>query len=165
MPITYEPIATSTLTSTAASVTFSSIPSTYTDLILVISGRVSASVGNNASGLRFNGDSGNNYSMVRLTGDGSAASTDRTTATYAGWAFIANSTVSEVTPVVYNIQNYVNTTTNKVVLGRGSSASSLISATASMWRNTAAITSIEVIQSSTTWIVGSTFTLFGVKSA
>lgn len=165
MPKTYEPIATSTLGSTAASVTFSSIPSTYTDLVLIISGRVSSSSGNNVSGLRFNGDSASNYSMVRLTGDGSSAASDRTTTSYAGWCFIANSTTTEFTPVIYNIQNYSNSTTHKTVLGRGSAASSLVSGTCSVWRNTAAITSIEVVQSSTTWVVGSTFTLYGIKAA
>jgi hypothetical protein len=162
---TYEAIATQTLGSAAASVTFSSIPSTYTDLVLIISGRVSATSGNNVSGLVFNGDSASNYSMTRLTGDGSSAASDRTATSYAGWCFIANSTSSELTPVIYNIQNYSNTTTHKTTIGRGSAASSLVSAVVSTWRNTAAINSIQVVQSSTTWVANSTFSLYGIASA
>ena len=64
MPNTYEPIATNTLGSAASSVTFSSIPSTYTDLIVVMNYA-------NSTGLadvffRFNGDTGSNYSDTIL---------------------------------------------------------------------------------------------------
>ena len=166
MPSTYTPIATQTLGSATATVTFSSIPSTYTDLVLIISGRVSSTTGNNNTAIRFNGDSGNNYSMTRLTGDGLAAASDRVSNTsYAGWALVANSSSSEFSPIIYNIQNYSNTTTNKTLIGRGNWTAQFVSATVSMWRNTTAITSIDITQTGTNWVVGSTFTLYGVKSA
>ena len=166
MAITYTPIATQTLGSATATVTFSSIPGTYTDLVLVISGRVSSTTGNNNSAIRFNSDSGNNYSMTRLTGDGSAAASDRVANTsYAGWALVANSASSEFSPLIYNIQNYSNTTTYKTLLGRGNWTASFVSATVSMWRNTAAITTIDITQTGTNWVTGSTFTLYGIKAA
>jgi hypothetical protein len=166
MPTTYTPIATQTLGSATSTVTFSSIPQTYTDLVLVISGRCSSTVGNNNSAIRFNSDSGNNYSMTRATGDGSTPGTDRVANTsYAGWAFIANSSSSEFSPVIYQIQNYSNTTTNKSLIGRGNWTAQFVSATVSMWRNTAAITTIDITQTGTNWVVGSTFTLYGIKAA
>jgi len=68
---TYTPLATVTLGSTAASVTFSSIPATYRDLILIITAQRTGSPVN--VGMRFNGDSGSNYSSVFMTGTGSSA--------------------------------------------------------------------------------------------
>lgn len=165
MPSTYTPIATATANGTSGVVTFSSIPSTYTDLVIVISGRVSQTSGNNVSALYFNGDTSSNYSMTRITGDGSSAASDRTGATFAGWCFVANGSTSEFTPIIYHIMDYSNSTTYKTVLGRGSSAASLVSETVSMWRNTAAINSITVTQTDTNWVSGTTVTLYGIKAA
>ena len=75
MPSTYEPIATTTLGSTAATITFSSIPATYTDLRIALVGSLSG--GGNYGNLRFNSDSGSNYSVTILRGNGSAASSAR----------------------------------------------------------------------------------------
>ena len=71
MAVTYTPITSNTLTSATASVTFSSISGTYTDLVLVVSAQ-SAST-NVDLAMRFNSDSGTNYSNTRLYGTGSAA--------------------------------------------------------------------------------------------
>jgi hypothetical protein len=72
---TYEAIATQTLGSAAASVTFSSIPGTYTDLVVVIAGTLTT--GSDNVSFQLNGDSGANYSVTVLTGDGSTASSGR----------------------------------------------------------------------------------------
>lgn len=163
---TYVPISSQTLGSAAASVTFSSIPSTYTDLVLVISGRSTATAGNNNSQLILNGDNGSNYSMTRLTGDGTSPASDRVSnGFYAGWAFIENNTNSNFTPIIYHIQNYANTTTYKTVIGRGAGASNFISAAVSMWRSTAAINSIYVGNTGGNFVAGSTFTIYGIKAA
>jgi hypothetical protein len=61
MAITYEPIATTTLGSAAASVTFSSISGSYTDLVLVVTG-IGATV-TTFPWIRFNGLSTNIYSI------------------------------------------------------------------------------------------------------
>jgi hypothetical protein len=66
----YDSIATATFTGSALSVTFSSIPSTYTHL--QIRGLARTPSGNDQIDLRFNGDSGNNYSMHGLSGDGAS---------------------------------------------------------------------------------------------
>ena len=71
MPITYEPIATASGTGSNTTLSFTSIPATYTDLILILNG--SLNTGNNTR-MRFNNNSGFNYSMTVVTGDGSSAS-------------------------------------------------------------------------------------------
>ena len=71
MPATYEPISTTTLGSAVNSVTLSSIPATYTDLVLVWKGSFSAS--GSGVGVRFNGDSGANYSENQLAAAGATA--------------------------------------------------------------------------------------------
>ena len=62
MASTYEPIATTTLGSAASSITFSSIPATYTDLRLVLVHTPSASTGN--AQMQFNSDTATNYSYT-----------------------------------------------------------------------------------------------------
>ena len=104
MAITYTPIASITVGTAVPSVTFSSIPQTYTDLILIYNG--SSGIVNLP--VRFNGDSGNNYSYVRGFGDGSSSYTDRETPiSYAVYA-IGSSTETLAT---MQINNYSNTTT------------------------------------------------------
>ena len=101
MPATYEPIATTTLGSAVNSFTFSSIPNTYTDLVLVVVVPTAASSG--TFGLRFNSDTASNYSHTTLSGNGSSA------VSYAGdtqTSFIAGdmfSTSGVVSFMKYNI--------------------------------------------------------------
>ena len=73
---TYTPIATTTLGSATGSYTFSSIPQTYTDLVVVAQATISVAAG---SVVQFNGDTGNNYSYTYISGDGSSASSSRVT--------------------------------------------------------------------------------------
>jgi hypothetical protein len=162
MPQTYTPIATYTATANVSTFTFSSIPSTYTDLIISASLKNNTGAGYNLF-IRFNGDTGSNYSTTELWGTGSAAGSSRTTnAVYAQLMRNDNSNFSGST---VSIQNYSNTTTNKTGISRTSSTNSP-SVFLSLWRSTAAINSITFLQESPANIVaGSTLTLYGVKSA
>jgi hypothetical protein len=76
MAKTYEPIATTTLGSAAASVTFSTISGAYTDLVLVMSIRGSSDIESDI-GMQLNSDTGSNYSMQRIYGQGASAGSDR----------------------------------------------------------------------------------------
>jgi len=163
MPSTYTPIATTTLGSATPTVTFSSISGTYTDLILVFTG--SNATSNNGLRLRFNSDSGTNYSSTYVYGNGSSAASSVGANTTGGQIAVdINST--QATSIAH-IMNYSNTTTYKTFLGRGSSSGTYADANVSLWRNTAAITSVTVLLGGGTsnFSVGSTFTLYGVKSA
>jgi len=166
MAITYEPIATQTLVTAAASVTFSSIPSTYTDLVIVTNFAMSAN-DRYAHYVQVNGDTGSNYSRTILYGTGSSAGSARqsnNTSMYFGtWSTDMDTTDRAATNIFFN--NYSNTTTFKTAIGRYSIASVEVGAGVGMWRNTAAITSINLATSGDNYIVGSTFTLYGIKAA
>jgi hypothetical protein len=158
---TYEKIATSTLGTAASSVTFSSIPGTYTDLVLVCN--FINTIGQTDHGVRFNGDTASNYSRTQLYGTGSAAGSNRgsneTLMNFLG--YIGTSWGVSI----MQIMNYSNTTTYKTALSRANGASDLVIAAAGLWRNTSAITSLNIIASGGTFATGSTFTLYGIKSA
>ena len=145
MTATYDCIATTTLGSTASTVTFSSISGSYTDLVLVITTKDSGT-GANWTALQFNSDTGSNYSWTQLGGNGSTASSTRGTST-TNLRVGAISTTS-FTPAIIHIMNYANTTTNKTAISRNSLADYPTSGSASafvgLWRNTSAITSIDI---------------------
>jgi hypothetical protein len=169
MPSTYTPIAAQTLASAAGSVTFSSIPSTYTDLILIVNGRKDTAVNTDAFFCRLNGDGGSNYSSTELNGDGSSATSFRTSNdAYCRLGVIpgtsAGSSIYGVS--IVNFLNYANTTTNKSMLTRGSVASGQVTGSVSLWRSTAAINSIVLYTAGLgNWASGSIFTLYGIKAA
>jgi hypothetical protein len=166
MTSTYEKIATTTLGSAAATVTFNSIPSTYTDLVLITNEKQSSG-GTRASALRFNSDSGSNYSQTGLYGTGSAAGSFRTTnAAYLYYGYYAFSTTSNFNfNSIVQINNYSNTTTNKTVLSRANNADNGVDAIVGLWRSTAAITSITLsMETLSNFTTGCTFTLYGIKA-
>ena len=158
---TYVAIAEQTLGSAAASVTFSSIPGTYTDLVLVLS--VQDASGNTFA-LQFNGDTSTNYSRTRLLGDGSAASSGRTTNATSMVFNYVGTTTSEFSASIANVMNYSNATTYKTALVRSNAAPVGTSASVGLWRSTSAITSI-TINAGSTFATGSTFSLYGIASA
>ena len=162
MPSTYTPIATQTLGSATASVTFSSISGTYTDLILVVAGQATGAQRNLL--LQFNGDTASNYSATILYGDGSSAGSVRVTSQTSANVGGIDSTSQSNT--IAHIMNYSNSTTYKTILGRGNSSSNIVAAKVALWRSTSAITSIVAfLAASDTFTTGTTFTLYGVKSA
>ena len=163
---TYEAIATTTLGSNAASVTFSSISGAYTDLQLVVNNKLTVASARYIA-LQFNSDTASNYSATYLYGDGTTAASGR--GSNDNYARIGNGSGSTSNPAttVANIMNYSNTTTNKTTVGRSSGDSYAI-VYVSLWRSTSAITSITVIcdpTSSTLLATGATFSLYGIKAA
>jgi hypothetical protein len=174
MPATYEPIATTTLGSDTPSTAFTSIPSTYTDLVLVAFVRDTTTSTYPGFNIQFNADfSGSTaYSWTRLEGNGSTAASTRVSSTGSiqlGLITSANGSYNSgaFAVVITNIQNYSNTTTNKTTLSRSSSDGAGFGNAATnvgLWRNTAAINRIDLTGSSGLK-AGSTFTLYGIKAA
>lgn len=165
MPKTYEPIATQTVGTATSTVTFSSIPQTYTDIVVASSIQVS---GNVNAWMRFNSDSGSNYSITVLEGNGSSATsanaynqTQIQLDSVAYPPFSGNS----FAPGIVHINNYSNTTTYKTALIRANNAAVGLSLFCGLWRNTAAITTITFIAGAVNFAVGTTFTLYGIKAA
>jgi hypothetical protein len=165
---TYTPIATQTLSTSAASVTFSSIPGTYTDLVLVVNAAQSS---NGPAYLRVNGLTTSIYSNTWIRGDGSAATSSRYNTAALGGSGLNLDNFGAFPPYpadfsgigVYNLMNYSNTTTNKTVLLRHGSVNWTI-ANVGLIQTTAAITSINVYPFSNNWITGSIFALYGIKA-
>ena len=169
MATTYEPIATTTLGSAAASYTFSSIPATYTDLFLVTN-TIPTTSGGIDYYLTLNGDSTSGlYSKTHLAGFGTSAGSTRFTnqnriATF--WQVGPDNTQPFL--VSYSLQNYSNSSIFKTVLARGGAfqpSASEVNAFAGLWRNTNAITSITLTPSSGNLNTGTCLTLYGIKAA
>jgi hypothetical protein len=158
LPSTMTPIATTTLTTTTSTITFSSIPQTYTDLVLVINGQS----GNGSAGYvatTFNGDGSAIYSTTRFLSDGSNR--------YSGQNFSLGGTMFGSQGIVtHQIQNYANTTTFKTFLTRDNNAVNRAGVTVSLYRSTNAITSIGLTcPDGGGFASSSTFTLYGIKAA
>lgn len=160
MAVTYEPIATTTLTSNTTAIVFSSIPSTYTDLICVV---VGTHTGSGVAGLyisSINGDTGTNYCTTIIQGDSSAALSYKGNNVDAMNIGLINSAQSNS---IFQFMNYGNTITHKIVLARGNDANALVRQGVGVWRNNSAITSFSVSMS--TIASGTTATLYGIKAA
>jgi hypothetical protein len=157
------PIATQTLASSAASITFSSIPQTYTDLVVVMA--FGQTAGDDVF-LRFNGDTGFNYSSTRIAGDGTTTSSSRTSSVTGIQPRTPNNpNTSIVSMWTENINNYSNTTTYKTTIGRYSYPSGFTTAHTGLWRSTAAITSLTLVCNAQAWAAGTIATLYGIKAA
>jgi hypothetical protein len=159
---TYSPIATQTLGSAAASITFTSIPQGYTDLVLVCNG--SAATGAN-NYLQFNSDTSSLYSYTRLISDGTTVNqqsnrgSNQTKITMDGFAYW-NTTAGAGNNII-QIMNYSNATKNKTVLVRAN-ATQGVDTIVGLYRSTSAITSITFLSDST-MTAGSTFSLYGIQ--
>jgi len=155
---TYAKIATHTLPSATSLYTFSSIPGTYTDLVIIAQVRMTTAA--DAITYTLNSDTtGTNYSQTGLGGDGSTAYSYRQNLNTLGAI-----TSSALSTIVINFQDYSNSTTFKTTLARTGSAAQDTRAIASLWRNTAAVTSIGIGTYSSTFVAGSTFTLYGIQA-
>jgi hypothetical protein len=157
---TYEPIATTTLGSAQSSVNFTNFGG-YTDLVLVTSIKDS----NDYALLRVgNGslDTGSNYSRTYMLGNGSTATSSRTS-NATSWYVSAD--ISNYELNIHHIMNYSNTTTNKTSVERATADGAY--AGVNLWRSTSAITVLSILSATGTssLATGSTFTLYGIKSA
>ena len=156
---TYSPIATYTVSgSSQRSYTFSSIPSTYTDLVLVVRG--SAGAGANCY-IRLNGDIGTNYSFIYASGNGSATEAGRATtqdAAYVG-AFYSNSMC------ITNIMNYSSTSLNKTLLSQEGDASNFTRIYVNTWRSNSAVNSVTFLGNEANLDVGTSLTIYGIAAA
>ena len=168
LPSTMTPIATQTLTASASSITFSSIPQGYTDLMIVTSA-IANVTGADVFVTTYNGDTASNYSYTSMYGSGSAAGSYRASSTgiILGWMSTFNS--SEWSPSIFHLMNYSNATTNKTMLvksGNATTSGAYVDLSVSLWRSNAAITSINMRTVNGYGIkAGSSFTLYGIKAA
>ena len=162
----YESIATATGTGSSGTITFSSIPSTYASLQI----RIFAKDGSlNQIGLRLNADSGNNYSTHQLYGDGvsvtASALTSTTRVSYIGQA-VATANIGGVS--IVDVHDYASTTKNKTVrsfTGWDINGSGEVKLSSGVWMNTAAVTSLSIVNLADNFATTSVFSLYGIKGA
>jgi hypothetical protein len=163
---TYSTIATTTLGSATNAVTFSSIASTYTDLVLIFNGGVVTGASDDLLVLRFNSDSSGNYSNTFMVGNGSSASSGRNS-NYNSMMVGRCGGSAKASNLIANIQNYANTTTFKSVVNRANVPDAAGAwANVGLWRSTSAITSVTIREfSNNNFDTGATFTLYGIAAA
>ena len=167
MASTYEPIATTTLGSTSSSITFSGIPSTYTDLRLVVT--YTTTTAGQYSYLQFNTDSATNYSDIILVGDGSSAFSLRDTSAnfIAFGSYQSPSSTTIPCFATADIFSYAGSTfkTALITSSMDKNGSGDVEQIVGLWRSTSAITSISIQTSSSTFKAGTTATIYGIKAA
>lgn len=159
MAATHELIATGTLNSGNPRVVFSSIPATYTDLQIVgcFMGSVEAYVG-----VQFNGDTGTNYSSTFWANrDAGKQSTNRIA---GGPTYSA--TANDTCAVLIDINSYAQTNKYKTARVRNASAGAdSVIFSEGVWRNTAAISSIDIwSQTGNNYAAGTSISLYGIKA-
>lgn len=154
-------LSTITLQAEANEVTFSGIPSSYRDLILVANVKITATAAGCEPRIRFNGDSGSSYPWVQAFGTGSG--TVSNTGTFTAMPFTPNYYVSTTNyePLIFQVMDYVTTDKHKATLSRYSQSDQHVNMIAGRWASTAAITSVSAIMLVTNFAAGSTFSLYG----
>ena len=158
---TYAPIASITLSSNTPSVTFSSIPQYYRDLVLVVRGRGSSA--DNFYYLYLNADTGSNYSRTEMYGTGGTA----TSTTIGNLIPITLTSAAEGSNIA-QIFDYSTTDKHKTILWRNdatvSSGAKVLSGTG-RWSNTSAVNTLEIEgYNGVTLLAGSNISLYGIEA-
>jgi hypothetical protein len=167
MANTYTLIEAKTLGSAVASVTFSSIPQTYTDLQILVSGRSTRSNTLDDTYLNFNSSTANFTGIILYTDNGSSLgsfSSGRSNGFLTGDSATSNifSNMS-----IY-ITNYASSSFKSVssdAVTENNATATGMSLAANLWSDTAAITSINLSFSSFNFLANSTFYLYGIKNS
>ena len=168
MPSTYTLISSNVLSSNAASVTFSSIPATFTDLVLRASTR-NSSGGTCVIATTFNGQA-SGYSVTRLRGTGSSASSGRTSSATYLYFSLTDSTYTANTFSNWEmyLPNYLSTTSKPVSnfsVTENNATASYIDVNAGLSNITSAITSVTLTADGDTFVSGSSFYLYGISKS
>lgn len=172
MANTYTLISSDILTSSQASVTFSSIPATYSDLVLSISARSNVSSNQDTINLRFNGNTGSIYSNVRVFGSGSTsgsntnANLDRMLAPYSNGNTATSNSFGSIEVYIPSYLVSQNKPLSAFGVSETDSATAYMAITAGLFSSTTAISSMTIApENGTSWLSGSSFYLYGIKNS
>ena len=161
MASTYDPIATTTLGSAASSITFSSIPSTYTDLRVVV---VNTGTSLGTLEVNFNNDTGSNYSRTILRGDGASATSSAST-NQTKWQS-GDTGGTSPSMVTIDVFSYAGTAIYKTGLAQASNdqnGSGRVTSCVGLWRSISAINRIDLAQGGNNFASGTVVTIYGIK--
>jgi hypothetical protein len=170
----YEQIATQLVSSSSASITFSSIPQTYKHLEVRFTCKTSSAASPISVQMWFNGDRSAVYASHNLFGEGSGvySSVEAPANEIALPYGSISSQDNRYGAGIISVLDYVSTSKNKTtrslqgVHGSNSAGESGIFLSSGLWRNTAAISSISFSSnagSTRTIQSGSRFSLYGIK--
>lgn len=166
----FEPIATLLGTGASATISFTSIPATYKHLQIRFIARVTDTDTANNQFVQFNSDTASNYSWHYLEGDGAAVATGglaNQSKMLAGRVSAANATAGIMGVGFIDILDYANTNKYKTIRtlsGQDRNGAGVVRLDSGNWRSTNAITSIQLINSSSTnFTTDSQFALYGIK--
>ena len=172
MATTYTLISSQVLGSSSASVTFSSIPATYTDLVMRTSVRTDRVNVNDLMSLTFNGDTTANYSRRSLLGSGSAVSSGNDSGANSVREITVNgnsSTTNTFANCEIYISNYLVSAQKPLSIHystENNATAAVTAVLAYLWNNTAAITSMNFVPvTGPNFLTGSSFYLYGIKSS
>ena len=154
-------IATTTLSSAAGTITFNSIPATYTDLRIVLVPVATTTFPQ----IRFNSDSASNYSWTYISGNGTAAQSGRFSNQTEFYTNIGGD-ASIPYMVTFDIFSYAGSTYKTMLWNEvnDKNGSGVISPKVGLWRSTSAITAVNLRADiyGTTFGAGTTATLYGI---
>jgi hypothetical protein len=161
-------IDTSTVANTATTLTISSIPATYKHLLIVGVGLQTSGANDGDLFVRVNGDAGNNYTLQRAIASGN---------TFGGYGSSAISGIScmgsmartadadaLLGEVAIYIYNYASTTNYKAIVASGGSMNNGTNSwvgSRGVWRNTAAVTSVSLVDANGTNLKAGTYITYG----
>lgn len=164
MAATYEPIASQTLGSATNTISFSSIPATYTDLRLFLSGLGTTT--NQQINIRFNGTDATStaYSQTQLFGTGSVASSNRLAS--QNLTRLGNVISTRVGQYSADIMSYSSTAVFKTFIMDSLDADGpVVVRSVGLYRSTSAISSMSIFVNSGNFAAGFTAALYGIKAA
>jgi hypothetical protein len=171
MANTYELIQAQTLGSSAASVTFSSIPGTYTDLKVVLSARTDTDDGSSGQWgyVNFNGASTNNSTCILFgTGSGAGSFAGSSPTPYGAYVEPSNFTASTFSNSEVYIPNYTSSNNKSYSIDsvtENNATGAYSNLTAGLWSSIAAITSVVFTPAGGNFVANSTFYLYGIKNS
>lgn len=174
MPATYTLISSNVLSSAAASVTFSSIPATYTDLEVRISARGSDASFSIETQMLINSDTSANYSNTRIIGNGATVSSSQaSTANLNNFVNLRRTPGSTATSNTFSntsvyIPNYTSTTTKQISVHdvmENNTTTAFTGVVAQLYLGTSAISNLQILLGTGNLVSGSSFYLYGISNA
>lgn len=167
-PVAMELISSQFISTNTASVTFSSIPSTYTHLQIRFTGRASQSGSTVSLNMTLNGDNAANYSWHVLQGNSTTLSSSNTTSTnsmFVGQIPLATATSGSFGFGVIDLLDYTNVNKYKTIraLNGEIDGSPNVQQASGNWRSTAAVTSLTLAAGVGQQVSGSRFSLYGIR--
>lgn len=166
------PIGYATASGSSNQFSFTNIPQTYQDLLVVVYARSTGAVTTTTTNMVINGDSSSsNYSRTILKGDGSSATSSRDTNFSQAYGLDglpgASSTSGIFSSAEIHILNYANTSTYKTMLSRQAAdlnGSGLTELYVTLWRSTSSVQYFYINTNSGNYASGSTIALYGIRT-